>query len=401
MDNTNFIRKFRASFDKAQQRSDQRRNFKATLGHPDGRLATVRTNYFYARVQFPDGVATSEVLCVKLTPTYDAQVYVAYNLNDELEVQGFNSTALTYFGEFTPPSAGLHAWTHGLYPAPDTLISDGLQLNILRVTPTNTPSSSVYVTPYLYQDSDTSLALMPGGTVDLAPYIPTDLDQQTLMLVGFNVATGSVQALQGTTQYFSGYNRTQMPFALSDIASVTGTQDFVSAAAVRLMYGITEIQPYDILAHTHQWYDANVGGVTSIRRGGTGQQGDFQGYVFFNNGTSYPVRIIGQQSTPPTVNDDSGDGFIVGSEWYTSNGFWKNVDASVGASYWLRCGMRFSTANVSTPPTDAELDSAFGTPASVGPAFTALLDDNGAGVNVYWVASNGTSWYYNAMILAV
>lgn len=59
-----------------------------------------------------------------------------------------------------------------------------------------------------------------------------------------------------------------------------------------------------------------------------------------------------------------------------------------------------SSANVSNPPTDAELDSEYGTPASVGNGFISLLDDNAADINVYLVASNGTSWWYTALTKA-
>jgi hypothetical protein len=48
-----------------------------------------------------------------------------------------------------------------------------------------------------------------------------------------------------------------------------------------------------------------------------------------------------------------------------------------------------STADTSNPPTDAELDAEFGTPATVGAGFIAILDDAGAGANVYLVASDG------------
>jgi hypothetical protein len=69
---------------------------------------------------------------------------------------------------------------------------------------------------------------------------------------------------------------------------------------------------------------------------------------------------------------------------------------------WIAVGMLpVSTDNVTNPPTDAELDTAFGTPAAVGAGFTALLDDNGAGANVYHVASDGTNWWYIAMTKAV
>jgi len=52
-----------------------------------------------------------------------------------------------------------------------------------------------------------------------------------------------------------------------------------------------------------------------------------------------------------------------------------------------------STANTANPPTDAQLDAALGTPAAVGTGFLALLDDNGAGANVYLLASDGTNWW--------
>ena len=56
--------------------------------------------------------------------------------------------------------------------------------------------------------------------------------------------------------------------------------------------------------------------------------------------------------------------------------------------------------NVSSPPTDAELDAAFGTPAEVGPGWLAFLDDNGAGSAVYLVLSDGSNWWYVALTKA-
>jgi hypothetical protein len=63
--------------------------------------------------------------------------------------------------------------------------------------------------------------------------------------------------------------------------------------------------------------------------------------------------------------------------------------------------IKVSTANTSNPPTDAELDSEFGTPATVGAGYLALLDDNGGGANVYLVISDGTNWWYEALTKAV
>jgi hypothetical protein len=63
--------------------------------------------------------------------------------------------------------------------------------------------------------------------------------------------------------------------------------------------------------------------------------------------------------------------------------------------------LKYSTANVSNPPTDAELDTAFGTPAEVGAGFIAALNDNGAGTNFYFVGSDGANWWYVAGTKAV
>jgi hypothetical protein len=63
--------------------------------------------------------------------------------------------------------------------------------------------------------------------------------------------------------------------------------------------------------------------------------------------------------------------------------------------------VRYSTANVSNPPTDAELDALWGQPATVGAGFKAIIDDNGADANVYYVVSSGTSWWYASMTKAV
>ena len=52
------------------------------------------------------------------------------------------------------------------------------------------------------------------------------------------------------------------------------------------------------------------------------------------------------------------------------------------------------TDNVSTPPTAAELTAIFGTPASVGAGFQAIIDDNGADSILWKITSSGTSWFY-------
>jgi len=60
-----------------------------------------------------------------------------------------------------------------------------------------------------------------------------------------------------------------------------------------------------------------------------------------------------------------------------------------------------STDDTANPPTDAQLDTAFGTPATVGEGFVGLVDDSGAGNNVYLCLSDGTHWWYAVLTKAV
>lgn len=57
--------------------------------------------------------------------------------------------------------------------------------------------------------------------------------------------------------------------------------------------------------------------------------------------------------------------------------------------------------NTANPPTDAQLNTAFGTPESVGDGFIGILDDNGAGTAVYLCVSRNADWWYTLLTKAV
>ena len=59
-----------------------------------------------------------------------------------------------------------------------------------------------------------------------------------------------------------------------------------------------------------------------------------------------------------------------------------------------------SNDNVSDPPTDAELDSAFGTPSMVGNGFIGVLDDAGAGSKVWLCIAKNSKWWYEELTAA-
>jgi hypothetical protein len=115
--------------------------------------------------------------------------------------------------------------------------------------------------------------------------------------------------------------------------------------------------------------------------GTTGPQLDFTGNA--------PAQINSGENNGATA-----VGFIHNTESFTTAGAllqeWQNnsvvkMDLDKDGLLYPRGGVRtlLVTDDVSTPPTDAELDTAFGTPATVGGGFIGVVDDNGAGNNLY------------------
>jgi len=73
----------------------------------------------------------------------------------------------------------------------------------------------------------------------------------------------------------------------------------------------------------------------------------------------------------------------------------KAIEAALFKNY-----VPIGDSNTANPPTDAQMDSEYGTPSDLSDgteAFVALHDDNGDDSNVYLVATNGTSWWSVAM----
>ena len=73
------------------------------------------------------------------------------------------------------------------------------------------------------------------------------------------------------------------------------------------------------------------------------------------------------------------------------------IDTETISGLWLfSAGLRtkVSEDNTDNPPTDAQLDTAFGEPATVGKGFIGILNDAAGGTNEYLCWSDGTSWFY-------
>ncbi len=66
----------------------------------------------------------------------------------------------------------------------------------------------------------------------------------------------------------------------------------------------------------------------------------------------------------------------------------------------ITVGLPVSTADVSSPPTAAELLAALGDPATVGAGQAALVDDGGAHTTEWLAVSDGTAWWYASLTKA-
>jgi hypothetical protein len=184
-------------------------------------------------------------------------------------------------------------------------------------------------------------------------------------------------------------------------SSTTDTQGQLAAFAARMVFTASGGQTYT---------NTSTGGVAYYATGGfpaatgTFAISHFSGFYMLANttvtgasGSKYGLRIGGLTGANGShygayIGDISGatNNYAI----YTGTGlvrFGDKVDATTGG---IRT--KISTANVDAPPTDAQLDSAFGTPGTVGAGFVGLVDDNNAHTVEYLVWSDGTKWFYAA-----
>lgn len=102
--------------------------------------------------------------------------------------------------------------------------------------------------------------------------------------------------------------------------------------------------------------------------------------------------------------DDSATGnFVISQSTALGSSNVLSIDSTTGI---VNCvsGVRtvLSTANVTAAaPTDAELDSAFGAPATVGAGFMGVLDDNNDETAGFIAFTDGEVWFYTAGVLAL
>lgn len=121
-----------------------------------------------------------------------------------------------------------------------------------------------------------------------------------------------------------------------------------------------------------------------------------QGFLLYRGNNDGFTRVLGGAGTSSGHITCYGSTHANAEQVVISNNGGDRVVVAQSGIVNIAAGVRtkISTANVSNPPTDAELDSAFGTPATVGSGFYAFVNDNNGGTNEYCVWSDGTNWFY-------
>lgn len=264
----------------------------------------------------------------------------------------------------------------------------------------------VYLEPHVYVSATGEPAEFTGENIDVSSSLPGTSNQWWLLVAGVDLTDGSVVTETTTAK--------SVDLSLERAEALAVTYPGVGwRGAVKLRNAQTKVP-------------TEAGDFIDLRA-------HFQDAPVLNNLSA---------TAAPTVDDDVDVGYGPGSVWVdVSNGnVYICTDATDGAAVWIKVTQVFldltdtpssfsgqgakltavnsgesalefidpatvriferSTADVSTPPTDAELDSAFGTPATVGDGFVAFVDDNDADTAVYLVMSNGTSWWFTSMTKA-
>jgi hypothetical protein len=134
--------------------------------------------------------------------------------------------------------------------------------------------------------------------------------------------------------------------------------------------------------------DGKVGIGTST----PGAKLDIAGALIFSADVGYTTKEIIRKNNNFLIMNGGTGGYIFANDDNSNNDVLINASGLMTVNNGI--ATKNSTANVSNPPTDAELDSAFGAPATVGAGFIGTLDDAGGGANFYLVASDGSNWWH-------
>lgn len=184
----------------------------------------------------------------------------------------------------------------------------------------------------------------------------------------------------------TGANNTAIGRGALSLGAITGTSN--SCVGVFSLQELTGASTSNVGIGFRALEDLQTGS-ENVAIGAFAGQGsslhDKSGGVFIgysageNENTSNKLYIANSNTTTPLIYGEFDNDIL------TCNGRFNATDG---------IKTQVSTDNVSDPPTDAELDTAFGTPATLGEGFIGILDDNSADTDVWLCYTSDTSWFY-------
>ena len=280
-------------------------------------------------------------------------------------------------------------------------------------------NNGTYDTPILLSDSSTLLTLNTGETIRIVC-----IDNGTT-----NGSWNIIDTIASGTSPFQRISTTISPVAAGDdldmgsgdittTGEIVGGDLTITSSTPVLKFNDTDDDVYIIITDGGDdlhFYN-NVSGHNAVYKFFT-SSGDGTDYIamqLFGIGTS------ASQSNKEALNIEYNNNIF--SIYTEASGSGTDRDLQISTAgdspqLLLEVGGKVSTAgifeakgglkttvnatDVSNPPTDAQLDSAFGTPTSKGTGWTTYLDDNGAGTNFYQIVSDGNNWWVGTFTKAV
>ncbi len=317
---------------------------------------------------------------------------VALQYNTGANANGFGYLALRHNQAADAIAIGDNAWASFLTNAAGAKTFDYTAVDAttdrITVTGHGFGASGTYVN-LLYTQGTSAITGLTNNTVYQVKVIDPDT-------IGFCEADGPGGTKRGTniTAAGTGTGHTLTPQYVYTGSIVIG-HDTNPTKAYQVTLGSSDIVE-TILRGTVLVNTTTVGAQLAVDQASTTgalpvlmlDQGDVSEPIIYAQSDTADVDLVvlrlGVTGTPTLGWDESEDKFTL-SKGLDATGMVRGTTGLITTQ---------SVANFSDPPTDAELDAAFGTPATLGRGFVALLDDNDADTDGYIVWTSDASWYY-------
>jgi len=203
---------------------------------------------------------------------------------------------------------------------------------------------------------------------------------------GSKGATGNTAIGHLANRYSTGSYNVAIGYGAAQGTNGSSTYGYNIAMGYLTGYVLRTSQ-YNVMIGSRAGYQTTTGGGGNVFIGKEAGYSNVSGAnsVFigpsagYNETASNKLYIENSNSATPLIYGEFDNDTVV-----------INGDLAATGNFKMAC----STSNITTPPTDTEIDGIFGTPATVGAGFMGMIDDNGDGSDFYLVRSDGTNWWY-------